>query len=354
MHNFELSEEQAMILDSVRGFVGDVAAKNALERDEHCQFVRESVDGIAELGLFGMAVSEDSGGAGLGYLSLAVAVEECAKSCGSSARLLLTQAGVAALALDGLADGAEILEGVMTGERLCSIVGSESGVVATAAGDGFTVEGSAGLVTGACEANVFLVAASAGDEALLLAVDAGVANVTATAALGFRAAAPGRVEFAGSAATVIARGDEASAAIARAELASWIGGAALAVGSGFGSIDHARRHASERMAFGKPLLGQQAVGYKLVESRRRLEAARHLAYHAARLADAGQDARDTAMMAKLSAIDASVLASDEAIQIHGGYGYTVEYHVERHYRDVKTLEVIDGGLDRLRDALVPA
>jgi alkylation response protein AidB-like acyl-CoA dehydrogenase len=111
------------------------------------------------------------------------------------------------------------------------------------------------------------------------------------------------------------------------------------------------RHAGERIAFGKPLTAQQAVAHKLVEVRRRNEAARHLTYHAARLRDAGEDARAAAMLAKIEAIDAAVLAADEGVQIHGGYGYVVEYHVERYYRDAKTLEVLEGGIEFLRDQL---
>ena len=99
------------------------------------------------------------------------------------------------------------------------------------------------------------------------------------------------------------------------------------------------------------LLAQEAVVRKLVECRRQSEAARHLTWHAARLADLGQDGVDAALQARLLAVDAMVTAADEAIQIHGGYGYTVEYHVERHYRDGKTLEVLDGGASDLLNRL---
>ena len=90
---------------------------------------------------------------------------------------------------------------------------------------------------------------------------------------------------------------------------------------------------------------------KLVEVGRAASASRQLTWHAARLADLGHDATNAAIEARLAAVDAMVYASDEAIQIHGGFGYTVEYHVERHYRDAKTLEVLDGGSGALRDRL---
>ncbi|MCA8941518.1 MAG: acyl-CoA dehydrogenase family protein, partial [Planctomycetes bacterium] len=160
MHNFELSEEHTMVLESMRKLVDEVAAKVALERDEHRQFARESVDGIAELGLFGMSVSEAGGGAGLGHLALVVAVEACAEACGSSARMLLTQAGVCAIALDGLEAAAETLERIMMGEALGAFVGLDGPIRASGDGDTVTLDGTAELVTGAGEAGVLLVAAS--------------------------------------------------------------------------------------------------------------------------------------------------------------------------------------------------
>ena len=132
---------------------------------------------------------------------------------------------------------------------------------------------------------------------------------------------------------------------------AWLGTAAAAVGGGGGACEQARKHAGERIAFGKPLLAQEAVQLKLVEARRQLEGARHLAFHAARLADLGQVATEPALQARIAAVDAMVFAADEAIQIQGGFGYTVEYHVERHYRDGKTLEVLDGGNVALKNRL---
>jgi alkylation response protein AidB-like acyl-CoA dehydrogenase len=132
---------------------------------------------------------------------------------------------------------------------------------------------------------------------------------------------------------------------------AWIGVAATcAVGGGIGAIA-GKRTPSERIAFGKPLLVQEAVHAQArrVAARGRCGAPADLARRATRRPR--QDASEAAMQARIGAVDAMVLAADEAIQIHGGFGYTVEYHVERHYRDGKTLEVLDGGSDRLRDQL---
>lgn len=348
MHNLQLNEEQTMILDTVRKFVTDVAGPKALDTDEHSQFAREQFDGIGELGLYGAAVSEDAGGAGLGLVSLVVALEELGKGCTSTGRLFLTQAGVVAMALEGLDGAADAFEQVLMGSEVASYVGPEHGV----AWNGSALEGTAEVVTGAGEAGVFVVAAHDADgNAVLCVAQKDAVTVEGVAALGFRATAPAKVSFGGSAATAVATGDEAKNAIARAALVTRVGGAALAAGSAFASVELGRSHTSQRIAFGKPLLRQQAVLHKLVEGRRRAEAAKHLAMHAARLADAGEDATAIAEMAFLTGVDAALHAADEGIQVHGGYGFTTEYHVERHYRDAKTLEVLDGGTTALRDAL---
>jgi alkylation response protein AidB-like acyl-CoA dehydrogenase len=199
------------------------------------------------------------------------------------------------------------------------------------------------------------VACRSGGEALLLVAGPEAASIDAVPALGYRAAAPGSIGFDAArlpATACVARGADAEAAWARAGLAASIGGAALAVGSALAAVELGRRHTEERIAFGKPLARQQAVGNKLVESRRAAEAGRQLAWQAARLADLGEDAGEIAAMARLTAVDAALLAADESIQMHGGYGFTVEYHVERHYRDAKMLEVLDGGAAALREMLL--
>lgn len=348
MNNQQLTEEQDLILDTVKKFVADVAGPKALDCDEHNQFAREQFDGLGELGLYGVSVPEDFGGAGLGALSLVLALEELGKGCTSTARLFLTQAGVVPTALQGLDSAADAFEKVLMGTEVAAFVGPDNGV----AWNGSALEGSADVVTGGGEAGCFVVAAVTADGVpVLCLVEKGNANVEAVHALGFRAAAPAKVSFSGSAATLLAEGDDAKARIEAAQRIARLGAAALATGSTFASVELSRAHTSQRIAFGKPLLRQQAVMHKLVESRRRGEASKHLAWQAARMIDDGENADALVEMAFLSAVDAAVHAADEGIQVHGGYGYTTEYHVERHYRDAKTTEVLDGGASALRDSL---
>jgi len=344
MHNLQLTEDQEMVIDTVRKLVADAVAPKVQELDEHRGFAREWFDALAELGVYGLSISEEKGGAGMGLLPYVAALEAIGEHSGSLARLWIGQMQ-AALALEQV--GGDLLDEVAAGAKLAAYIGSEHGLqLANGA-----LTGSAAVVSAALEADVLLVAARDGDQATLVTVDAAAVGRGALRCLGLNSAACGEVTCEGVSATVLATGDQAVAAMERAELAAWLGVAAAAVGGGVGSIEAAKKHAGERIAFGKPLLVQQAVQRKLVECGRAVEGARQLVWQAARLVDLGESATETAIQARIAAVDAMVLAADEAIQIHGGFGYTVEYHVERHYRDAKVFEVLDGGSDKLRDRL---
>jgi alkylation response protein AidB-like acyl-CoA dehydrogenase len=342
MHNLQLTEDQEMIVDTVRKFVADEVAPTAQELDEHRTFARASFDGLAGLGVFGLCVGEAAGGVGMGLLPFVAALEAIGAHSGSLARLWIGQAQAAA-ALE--AAGSDAVGDVLGG-ALAAFVGPEHGVVWA----GGKASGRARIVPGG-EAQRFVVAATAGGAPVLLLVDAAACQRNALRPLGLQSAACVAIEFAGGAATLLAEGEKAAAAIAKAGLVGWIGVAAAAVGGGLGAIAAAKKHAGERIAFNKPLLVQEAVQRKLVESRRAIDGARQLAWHAARLHDLGHDAVEPAISARVAAVDAMVAAADEAIQIHGGFGYTVEYHVERHYRDGKVFEALDGGSEALRNRL---
>ena len=333
-----------MILDTVKKLVQDTVAPVALDRDEHRQFLASEFQGLAELGLFGVSVAEDHGGAGMGLVPLVASCEEIGAHSGSLARLLTSQVQ-AGLAL--AAAGGGPLDEVLGGEKIAVFIGLEHGLVC----DGGKLTGSCELVPGAGEAALFVVAAKSGDDVVLGVVDAAAAGRQPLLSLGLASAAPASVSFEAVACDGIATGEAACAAITQAEIAGRVGSAATCVGMGRSCVELSHKHASERIAFGKPLYAQQAVARKLVESRRAVDAARHLVYHAARANDLGEDAQADSMAARIAAIDACVLAADEGIQVHGGFGYTVEYHVERHYRDAKTFEVVDGGNESLRSRL---
>jgi alkylation response protein AidB-like acyl-CoA dehydrogenase len=354
MHNFQLREEHEMVLDTVRKFAQDHAAKDALENDEHGRFVRANFDQLAELGLTGLPIAESAGGAGMGWLAFVVAVEEIAKACGSTARVLVVHTAQCGKALEGLPAASELLGEICAGSKLWTYVGPEFRFTAAQQGDGFVLQGTAALVTAATEAGGLVVAAALDGEPAIFAIDRRSTEAAPVRALGFKAAAPSTVRCAHVAApatALLARGEPARSALRLVRLSSLVASAALACGLAQASLDQSKRHARERIAFGKPLFGQQAVAHKLVAMVRAIHAGRHPTYHAARLLDAGQEALEHAILAKLEAVEGALLCADEGIQVHGGYGYVNEYHVERHYRDAKTLEVLDDGTESLRDML---
>ncbi len=348
MHNLQLTEDQDMIVDTVRKFVADVVAPKVLEHDEHRTFVRDQFEGLAELGVFGLSIREASGGVGMGLLPFVAALESVGLHSSSLASLWIGQVQCAA-ALE--ATGSDALADILTGAQLVAFIGPEHRIVMNAGSVTGSVTGSARVVPAGGEAQLFVVAAQENGIPVLALVRADACKRVPLRALGLASAACAAITFDGAVATTVASGEAAAAAIQKAQVVAWIGVAAAAVGGAIGSIAASKKHASERIAFGKPLLVQEAVQRKLVESRRLVDAARQLTWHAARVADLGQNAIEAAITARLAAIDAVVLAADEAIQIHGGFGYTVEYHVERHYRDGKTFEVLDGGGELLRNRL---
>ena len=336
-----------MILDTVRKFAVEQVLPVALQKDESGEFVREAFDGLAELGMLGISLPEESGGADLGLLSFAVAMEEIGRVCGSTARLLLSQTALCGNSLGGH----PLAEEVAGGEKLGAFIGPDAGVLASTVGSGFALQGSATSVTAGMEADLVVVCASLEGEDSLFVLDSASTTREPVAVLGFRASAPARFEFTSlevSGDTLISRGEVAREALGRVHVAACIGGGSLAVGLAEAALTVAVSHAHERITFGKPLAKQQAVALKIGDSARAIRAARHLVYDAARRADAGVDARQAGNMARLAAVEAAVSTADEAIQILGGYGFTNEYHVERYYRDAKTLEVLGGGAEALR------
>lgn len=347
MQNLQLTEDQEMVVETVRKLVADAVTPKVQELDEHRGFAREWFDALAELGVFGLSVSEEHGGAGMGMLPYVAALESIGQQSGSLSRLWIGQMQ-AALALE--VAGNDALDEVVAGAKLATFAGPEHGFTLL---DG-KLTGEAVMIPAAMEADVIVVAAKDGDANVVVLVEGSACQRTALQGLGLNSAACGKIACEGVAVTELASGEGANSAIDRAELAAWLGVAAASIGGGLGSIEASKKHAGERIAFGKPLLAQQAVQRKLVECSRAIAGARQLTWHAARMSDLGNSANEVAMQARIAAVEAMVLAADEAIQIHGGFGYTVEYHVERHYRDAKTLEVLDGGSDMLRDRIAAA
>lgn len=359
-HNLSLSEEQEMIVDTAARLAADVLASRAEEIDREGRFPEEAFEQLAELGFLGLPTSEESGGAAMGWLAYCLALEEIAKVCASTALSWQAHVGRCADPIDVFGSQEQKEEWVAAlaagecigGGRLVEPAGSPLSYVAD--GADYVVSGRIPLVVNAPLARTFVIsAAGAGGPASLFVTgrdQPGLHVEEADDKLGMRGAPSATLRFEGvklGAAQRIgpADGGPLRQALARDRIAT----AAIALGLAHGACDRAARYSKERRAFGKTLAEQQAVALKLAEMQSRIAAARQLVYHACRLVDLGRtDYAVEAAQAKIVATECATLCGDEAIQIHGGYGYVSEYHVERFYRDAKFCEVDAGRNEECR------
>ena len=360
-----LSEEQASIRDTVRAFAQERLAPHAARWDREHHFPRAELRALGELGALGVVVPERWGGAGLDYLSLAVALEEIAAGDGAVSTIVSVQNSVvcgpiAAFGTD--AQKARYLVPLARGEQLGCFclsephVGSDAGAIVTRAerhGDGYVLNGVKQFITTGKNADVAVVFAvtdkAAGKKGISAFVvetpTSGYTVARVEEKLGQRASDTAQIVFDNCrvpAANLLGReGEGYRIALANLE-AGRIGIAAQAVGMARAAFDAASAYARERTSFGKPLAEHQAIGFKLADMATQVEAARQLVWHAAALRDAGRPCLKEASMAKLFASEMAERVCSDAIQVHGGYGYVTDFPVERIYRDVRVCQIYEG------------
>ncbi|MEL6338327.1 MAG: acyl-CoA dehydrogenase [Myxococcota bacterium] len=364
MH-FDHSPDQEMLRDTVRRFVQERVVPNAREWDREHSFPRDVVSELGEMGLMGISVPENYGGSGFGSIETAIVVEEVAKGDGSLALTVASHNGlctghIAMFASEGQKD--RYLGSLASGQKLgawgLSEPGSGSDAVAMETnavrdGDEWVLNGSKIFITQGNVADVFVVMArtdrdkgSRGVTAFILERDmAGFSQNPIRHKLGMRASDTAELHFENVRVPDANRiGEEGEGFIQTLQILDkgriTIG--ALALGLGRGAFDHARRYATERKQFGKPLSDFQAIQFKLADMATELDAADLLVRRAAALCDKGRRFGREASMCKLFASEAAMRATDQAIQIHGGYGYTAEFPVERYYRDAKLCTIGEG------------
>jgi alkylation response protein AidB-like acyl-CoA dehydrogenase len=267
---------------------------------------------------------------------------------------------------------AEWLPRLVSGEMLATWALDESGagddldrIALRAEPDarGFVLSGRKTAVLSGMHAGVFLVVASTGQDprgrpvlrAFLVNRDTpGLGVVPSPERLGLRGAGWAELELQAcrvDAGAALGASGTFRSALATVLSTAGAGIAAIALGIGSVALDAAARYARERVAFGKTLSKQQAVAGKLADMTLRWTAARHLTYDAGRHLDLERDVHSISRLAKVAATEAATHCADEAIQIHGGYGFTREYHVERHYRDALVCEVLGGRNEFLKLAV---
>jgi alkylation response protein AidB-like acyl-CoA dehydrogenase len=360
-----LNEEQSLIRDTLRAFAQERLAPNAARWDREHHFPRAELSALGELGALGIVVPERWGGAGLDYLSLAVALEEIAAGDGSVSTIVSVQNSVVCGPINAFGTDAQkerFLVPLARGEALGCFclsepqVGSDAGAIATRAqreGEFFVLNGVKQFITTGKNANVAVVfavtdkvAGKKGISAFLVPTPTpGYVVARVEEKLGQRASDTAQIVFENCrvpAANLLgSEGQGYRIALANLEMGR-IGIAAQAVGMARAAFDAALAYARERTSFGKALVAHQAINFKLADMATQIEAARQLTWHAAALRDAGQPCLSEASMAKLFASEMAERVCSDAIQIHGGYGYVSDFPVERIYRDVRVCQIYEG------------
>ncbi len=365
--DFDLSPEQREFQSVMRSFVEDAVRPNAERWDHEHELPMDAVKQMAELGLFGLPFPEDYGGSGADFLTLCLAIEELARVDSSLAITLEAAVGLGAMPIWHFGteeQKREWLPPLATGESLAGFGltepggGSDAGATRTTArleGGEWVINGSKSFITnsGTPITSFVTVTAVTGDahghkeiSAIVVPNDTPGFEVgkpyrkmgwwhSDTHELSFTDCRVPEENLLGP------RGAGFKQFLHILDIGR-IGVAAMGVGLAQGCLDEALAYAKERRAFGQPISKFQAIQTKLADLSTEIEAARLLTYKAAVLKDQGRNFSLTAAQAKLKTGRLAVRASDEAVQIHGGYGYIEEYPVCRFYRDAKILTIGEG------------
>jgi len=362
---FELSEEQEQVKLSVREFAEAEIAPHVMEWDETQHFPVELIPKLAELGLMGVIFPEEYGGAGMGYVEYVTIIEELSRVDGS--------VGISVAAHNSLCSnhiytfGTEeqkrkYLVPLAQGEHLGAwgltepSAGSDASGTRTTAvpqNGGWVINGSKNFITHAIHADTCVAVAvtdrakgSKGITAFIFEKGMkGFAHAKKENKLGLRASETASVVFEDCYVPDENRlGGEGLGFIQAMQVLDGgrISIAALAVGIAQGAFESAVRYAKERQQFGKPIAEFQAIQFKLADMATQIDAARLLMYRAAYLKDQDKKVTKESSMAKLYASEMSVRVCEEAIQIHGGYGYTKDYPPEKYWRDSKLCTIGEG------------
>ncbi len=365
MMSFDLPDDLVALRDVVRDFAANEIRPHAREWDRE-QFIPDELTAkVAELGLLGIMVPEQYGGAGLGYLANSVIVEEIARQDGGVALFLAAHNG---LCISHLLIGAsdeqktKYLPKLATGQHLGAWgltepgCGSDAAALKTRAvkdGDGWRISGHKMFITNGARAQIFVVMAITDPEQGPNGISAFVVERGADGftigpkedKLGVRSSDTVPLDFddcyVGPEALVGELGQGYKNALAVLERGR-VGIGAMSVGLARGALEEALAYAGQREAFGKPIAKQQAISFMLADMATEIEAARLLVRDAALSLDGGKSDPLKASIAKLFASEIATKAALNAIQIHGGYGYTKDFPVERYLRDAKLCEIGEG------------
>ena len=362
-----LGEQHELMRDSVRKFARERLAPNAARWDREKLFPREEIEALAAMGLCGVAIPENWGGAGMDYTALAIACEEISAGDGSTCTVLMVTNLVANI-IFGYGNDAqkeEVLRPLAQGASLGAFcltephAGSDAAAISTRAeksGAHYVLNGVKQFVTSGKNAGLAVVFAvtdrSAGRKGISAFVvptsTPGYTVARIEDKAGQRASDTAQIvlENCKVPATHLLAAEGLGYRIALANLESGrINVAAQATGMASAALQAALAYAAERKSMGKRLIEHQAVNFRLADMATGVEAARQLYLHAAQLRDAGKPCLKEASMAKLFASETAEKVCSDAIQIHGGYGYVSDFPVERIWRDVRVTQIYEGASD---------
>jgi butyryl-CoA dehydrogenase len=365
MMDLELTEAQRGARDTARRFARERLERVGVEIDRTHQFPTAAVAELGRLGMLGVFIPEEYGGAGLDNVAYALVIEELSVECASTGVIVSAHSSLGAWPILGTGTEEQknrFLPKMATGEWLGCFALTEPQAGSDAAGqktravrdgDSYVINGTKNFITNGPEAGIAIVFA-------MTAADQGSHGISAfiveTSTPGF---AVTRIEdkmgINGSHSAQLAFADlrvprenllmkegEGFKIAMKTLDGGRIGIAAQAIGIARASLEASLKYAQQRQAFGRPIASNQAIQWKLADMAVEIDAARLLALQAATLKDAGKPCTKQSAMAKLFAAETAMKAATEAVQIHGGYGYTKEFKVERYFRDAKVTEIYEG------------
>ncbi|MEK3953976.1 MAG: acyl-CoA dehydrogenase [Psychrobacillus psychrotolerans] len=363
--NFDLTQEHKMIRKTIREFSDEVVAPGAIERDKTKAFPKEIFKQLADMGMMGLPFSEEYGGAGADTVSFAIVTEELSRACAStgitySAHISL---GGAPLNLFGTEEQKQkYLVPVCTGESFGAFgltepnAGSDAGGTQTTAkedGDDYVINGNKAFITNASYAKHLALTAITDIKdgkkeisAIIVPTDAeGFSVIDNYEKMGLNASNTTELVLENVRVpkeNLLGEKGQGFKQFLVTLDGGRIGIGAMAVGIAQAAFDRALRYSKERKQFGKTLSEFQVTQFKLADMAMKIELARTMVHKAAWLKDQGRAFGKEASMCKLYASEIAMEVADQAIQIHGGYGYMKEYEVERYMRDAKLLEIGEG------------
>lgn len=363
--NFELTEEHLMIQKAARDFAQNELLPGVIERDEHQKFPTEQIKQLGELGFLGMMVSPEYGGSGLDTISYVIAMEEISKVDASASVVMSVNNSLVCWGLETygteeqkqkylvpLAKG-EIIGAFLLSEPEAGSDATSQRTTAEDKGDYYLMNGTKNWITNGNSGSVYLVMAqtdvakgSKGINAFI--VEKGWEGVTVGQKenkLGIRGSDTHSIMFQDVKVPKENRigEDGFGFKFAMKTLAGGrIGIASQALGIASGAFELATKYSKERKAFGKEISNHQAIQFKLADMATEIEAARLLCYKAAWEKDQHLDYTMSSSIAKVFASEVAMKVTVEAVQVHGGYGYVKEYHVERLMRDAKITQIYEG------------